>query len=244
MSESAIACEPPRATGHPTSWAARASMSPADVVRGEVGGTMAWPAMPANSMRVRSSRNARAASWTGHTARMPKRASSSGWRGRPMVIGRRTSPASSDQRPRKGPTMRLQAPSSRPSEAAVSSTERASTAADPSSSGCASARSGCNHSSPWSASGSAASAGDPTPNGCTAEHTSCRKPGSVSSSVRVPPPGLSAASNTRTCNPARARVTAAVSPLGPDPTTAASSTPHLCRSAVAASNPAIVRPCD
>ena len=57
--------------------------------------------------------------------------------------------------------------------------------------------------------------------GCTAEHTSCSTPGCTTSAVRVPPPIVSAASNTVTGTPARASVTAAASPLGPAPITAA-----------------------
>ena len=48
-------------------------------------------------------------------------------------------------------------------------------------------------------------------------------PGSVSSSVRQPPPGVDAPSKTSTESPARASVSAAASPFGPDPTTTASS---------------------
>ncbi len=59
--------------------------------------------------------------------------------------------------------------------------------------------------------------------GCTAEHTSCLKPGNVSSFVRAPPPGVSAASITSTFQPLRARWIAAASPLGPEPTMTASS---------------------
>ena len=53
------------------------------------------------------------------------------------------------------------------------------------------------------------------------QHTSCMKPGRLSSAVRQPPPGFSAASNTVTSTPHAARHTAAVSPLGPDPMTVA-----------------------
>jgi hypothetical protein len=53
--------------------------------------------------------------------------------------------------------------------------------------------------------------------GCTAEQTSCQVPGSISSAVRVPPPGCSAASYTVTSRPARANVTAAARPFGPAP---------------------------
>jgi hypothetical protein len=60
-------------------------------------------------------------------------------------------------------------------------------------------------------------------NGWIAEQTSWRKPGSVSSALRVPPPIASLASRTRTDRPAWASVTAAASPLGPAPRTTASS---------------------
>ena len=64
--------------------------------------------------------------------------------------------------------------------------------------------------------------GTPAPSGWTAEHTSWRKPGTVRSSVRHPPPARSAPSTTVTDSPAAASVTAADNPLGPDPTTTTS----------------------
>ena len=64
-------------------------------------------------------------------------------------------------------------------------------------------------------------AGDTCASGWIAEHTSCLNPGSVSSSVRVPPPIAAFASNTSTSNPARASTTAAVRPFGPEPMTTA-----------------------
>ena len=81
-----------------------------------------------------------------------------------------------------------------PSEAAVSATERASVAAVPSGNGCASASSGWIQDSPCCSSGQDRSTGEPAPSGWTAEHGSCRNPGSVSSSVRAPPPTVSAPS--------------------------------------------------
>src|SRR5215475_857644 len=51
---------------------------------------------------------------------------------------------------------------------------------------------------------------------------SWRKPGRVSSSVRVPPPGVFPDSSTSTDLPASASVIAAASPFGPAPTTTAS----------------------
>ena len=71
-------------------------------------------------------------------------------------------------------------------------------------------------------SGSPAKTGDAAPIGWIAEQTSCRKPGSVSSAVRAPPPIASRASTRSTDRPAAARTTAAASPLGPAPTTMAS----------------------
>ena len=65
------------------------------------------------------------------------------------------------------------------------------------------------------------------------EQTSCRNPGSVSSAVRVPPPAVGAASYTRTERPARASVMAAARPLGPAPTTIASTGPSPCVTAAA-----------
>ena len=69
--------------------------------------------------------------------------------------------------------------------------------------------------------------GEATVSGRIVEQTSWRNPGRVSSAVRVPPPGVSAASYTRTERPARARVMAAARPLGPAPTTIASSSAVL-----------------
>src|SRR5690348_14496802 len=65
--------------------------------------------------------------------------------------------------------------------------------------------------------------GELTASGWIAEQTSWWKPGRVRSAVRQPPPGVSEASSTSTERPARARVMAAASPLGPAPTTTASS---------------------
>ena len=64
--------------------------------------------------------------------------------------------------------------------------------------------------------------GEPRPSGWIAEQTSWRNPGSVSASVRAPPPIVDAASSTRTERPACAMAIAAASPFGPEPTTIAS----------------------
>src|SRR6059058_1138322 len=52
------------------------------------------------------------------------------------------------------------------------------------------------------------------------------KPGAVTSADLTAPPGVSAASSTRTDQPASARTLAATRPLGPEPITTASVTPH------------------
>ena len=75
---------------------------------------------------------------------------------------------------------------------------------------------------PWADRSMSRKAGEASSSGCTAEQTSWRNPGSVSSAVRQPPPGSSAASYTSTARPARARTSAATSPFGPAPTTMAS----------------------
>ena len=62
-------------------------------------------------------------------------------------------------------------------------------------------------------------AGELTPIGCTAEQRSCTKPGKGEGRRRVPPPMEDCASSTVVEMPARWRVMAAVSPLGPEPIT-------------------------
>ena len=109
----------------------------------------------------------------------------------------------------------------------MSVTERVTTAARPPSSGCAYTTSGCANLTPLAAGSKRRKNGDASASGCAAEHTSCRKPGSVSSSVRQPPPGLAAPSITCTRSPAAASVTAAARPFGPLPTTMASASPGM-----------------
>ena len=82
--------------------------------------------------------------------------------------------------------------------------------------------SGCTHSTPKRSSGRVRRKGDPGTRGWIAAQMSWRKPGSVRSAVRFPPPIVALASITRTERPARAKVMAAASPLGPEPTTTAS----------------------
>src|SRR5262249_56940184 len=102
---------------------------------------------------------------------------------------------------------------------AVSSTEPVTYAARPPSSGWANATLGVRSVAPSAARSTPWKNGEAAASGCTAEHTSCWKPGSVSSCVRQPPPGVGAPSITCTASPARASITAAASPFGPEPTT-------------------------
>ena len=121
-----------------------------------------------------------------------------------------------------GAIRRRQAAPSEPSDAAVTSTDRSSTTAVPSSSGCARGAGGWIIWSPCSASETDRKNGEATASGWIAEQRSWTNPGSVSSSLRQPPPIACSASTTSTERPARARQIAAARPLGPEPTTIAS----------------------
>ena len=88
--------------------------------------------------------------------------------------------------------------------------------------GCARGTGGCIHSTPNRSSSRDRKNGDASARGCMAAQTSWRKPGRVSSFVRMPPPIVSPASRRRTDRFSLAMVMAAASPLGPDPTTTAS----------------------
>ncbi len=213
--------EPPFATGHPTVWAAAASTRPGAPVNRREGGEMEWAAMPAKSASDSSLPSSPRVRYSaGRIERTPNFRKGTGWRG-----GRNGKPsrcgASESQLFTSGPTRRRQ-PRRSPRPSPVSSIERRSGAARSPPRAWAACTSGSNHSSPCAASGRLAKNGDARPSGCTAEQTSWRKPGSVSSEVRAPPPGSSAASTTRTLRPASARVMAAASPLGPAPTMTAS----------------------
>ena len=56
---SVIACEPPRATGHPTLCPRPSNTSANAAVGGRLSGSIEWAAMPASSARARSPRNRR-----------------------------------------------------------------------------------------------------------------------------------------------------------------------------------------
>src|SRR5580658_10335571 len=114
-----------------------------------------------------------------------------------------------------------------PRRAAVSGTERDAIAARPPSRGWANSTSGRPNVTPRAARSKRRKNDDASASGCDAEQTSCQKPGSVSSSVRQPPPIVGAPSITCTRNPAAAIVTAAARPFGPLPTITASSSGRI-----------------
>ena len=116
---------------------------------------------------------------------------------------------------------RYAAPSS-PRPAAVSSTERSSTAARPVVERMGERRRRVDPLQAVLLERQRAEERRATAIGWIAEQTSWQKPGSVSSAVRIPPPTVSAASSTCTERPARASTIAAASPFGPAPTTTAS----------------------
>ena len=222
-SASVMAREPPSATGQPPRWPAVISMVPTAEVSGRSSGRLMWAAQPPKSARAASVRKRRARTVAGSAGAQPEpgqlhRVATAGARsgraprGRACRSGRRAG-----RRPRATGRRRRRARprSRRPSRAAPPPYRR---------------RAGARRRSPASArpgrarrAAASERKGEPTPKGWIAEQTSCSSPGTVSSSVRVPPPIVSRASSTVTESPRWASVTAAASPLGPEPTTTASS---------------------
>ena len=212
--------------GQPTVCASEPSSSPAPAVGDDVSGSIACVATPANRPRASSVAKSRATAAAGSRPSTAYSASArDGTGGR--RIDERTASATALPPATSGCISRRLAASSLPRPAAVSGTERVTTAARPPSSGCAYTTSGCANRTPRAAGSKRRKNGDASASGCAAEHTSCRKPGSVSSSVRQPPPGVAAPSITCTRSPAAARVTAAARPFGPLPTTIASASPGM-----------------
>lgn len=131
-----MACEPPRGTGQPFSWAATAKSSAMPPVARPLAGAMAWAASPANRPRAFAPRNRRARSVAGWIASSPNRTQRYGSRGSPIHGVRRKSSASVSQWPRYGASSLRYAPAScGPSDMALSPTEPVSTAAEPSGKG-------------------------------------------------------------------------------------------------------------
>ncbi len=141
--------EPPRATGQPRACAASAKTRPIAPVANPLSGAITWPTSPANRVFARSSRKRLVSHVDGGRPVRPKRARVTGSRGS-AVLGRdMKSRTRVSHLGRKGSTSLRYAPASRgPNDAAVSATERDSTAALPSVNGCAMGSSGCSHSRP------------------------------------------------------------------------------------------------
>ncbi len=213
---------PPRTTGQPPACALTLRNSPNAAVTGASSGSIACEHSPA--MRAfPSGVEKRLAKCTadGRPLR-PNRAIVRGLRG-----GDRSGASTDAARPSESLTSavnrrRYVGPST-PSDAAVCSTDPSTLAAAPPSNGWAIATSGFNSVTASRTSGNARKNGEIATIDWMVEQTSCRKPGSVSSSVRHPPPGVEAPSKTSTESPACASVRAAASPFGPDPTMIASS---------------------
>lgn len=110
---------------------------------------MTWATSPANSALARSSLKRRISHVDGGRPTRPKRARVTGSRGSADSGSDMKSRASVSHLGRNGSTSLRYVPASRgPNEAAVSPTERDSTAAEPSGKGCAIGSSACSHSRP------------------------------------------------------------------------------------------------
>ena len=151
----------------------------------------------------------------GARAGRPKRVSTRGCLGT-RTSGPVTMGASSSQRSATPPIQRRYEAASSPRPSAVSSIDRWRTARGRRPEGGRAGVPGATTAA-RDARGGAATGRATRAEGWMAEHTSCRKPGTVSSALRVPPPMVSAASRTTTERPASASVTAADSPFGPAP---------------------------
>lgn len=112
-------------------------------------GAMTWPTSPANRVLARSSRKRLVSQVDGGRPARPKRARVTGSRGSEVSGRDMKSRTRVSHLGRKGSTSLRYAPASRgPKEAAVSATDRESTAALPSVNGCAMGSPACSHSRP------------------------------------------------------------------------------------------------
>ena len=206
----------------PTECASAASSRPYPAVTGAARSRTEWAAMPGERGARRGlAEQACPAPWReGRPVR----------RSAPRRAGRAGAGPAARAACRPGGTRRAPSPprwhasGRRPgrSRAAVASTSRCTSAAGVPSRGCAAGSGGCRTPRRRRADPSARNAGEATASGSAVEQTSWRNPGSVSSSVRIPPPRVPAASTSRTRHPAPASRSAPTSPLGPEPTTTAS----------------------
>jgi hypothetical protein len=230
--------EPPRTTGQPTWCASAASSSPYPPVMGLRRSTIECAAIPASAARARSPLNsARPRTVAGRLPKAPYLASRIGARGIDSGESKvSTSPKSSPARlsgvlPAAAPTVCRHARASLPlpSPFAVSPTSRCTRTASCPSRGCAACTAGKAHSTSKSSSLNAA---DALASGSTVAQKSWVNPSSpVSGPLRSPPPNSAADSSSSTFSPARASVTAPISPFGPDPTTTASYPSAIIRDA-------------
>ncbi len=198
-----MAWEPPRGTGQPRACADSAKTRPMALVARPSSGAITWATRPANRALERSSLSGASARWTAGDRARPKRARVTGSRGSAVSGRDMKSRTRVSQWARSGSMSLRYGPASRgPKEAAVSATERDSTAAVPSGNGWAMGSGACSHSRPYRSSGRGAERRGVDAEGWAAEQGSCRKPGRVSSSVRAPPPTVDFASNRATEKPA------------------------------------------
>ena len=224
---SAIACDPPRAAGQPATWPDARSMSPGADVSGPAereervrGGAGEEPAPP-RPWRRRGRRR-----WPGGAPAARTPPSVRGWRGTRTQRGEhrpgRARPSGGRSSRRGGPTP---APST-PRPATVSSSERWSTPARPSSSGWTSGDLGLDQLEPVALEvRRREERRDAPPAG---GWPSRRRGGTRAASAPrcgLPRRWCRRASSTSTERPASATVIAAASPLGPAPTTTTSGTP-------------------
>ena len=142
-------------------------------------------------------------------------------------VGSRTPASMRSASPASAPITLDHRGPSRPRVAAVAATSRCRIADSRRVSGCPTGAGAWANANPSRARSTARKAGEAIAIGCAVEQMSWRNPGRVTSSVLNPPPGVSAASRTRTRHPASARPTAANRPLGPEPTTTASTSRRI-----------------
>src|SRR5580692_10717025 len=218
---------PPSTKGQPTECAIIRNSRPKELVSGLLSGSIVCAAAPASRLFASSPRNRRASTLAGSRPSAPNLAIASGWAGNVRPSGPSTVGRISGRSCASGPSSRRYVRASGPSSAAVSSTDPVAATARPPSSGWAKATFGVSSLTPKVARSVPVKNGDALASGCTAEQTSCQNPGSVSSSVLQPPPGVAAPSMTCTDRPALAMVSAAASPFGPEPTTTASTPSEL-----------------
>jgi len=181
---------PPSTTGQPTACAAIVSSSPNALVTGRsaaassarLPGEQALGFLGAKPPGHDRGRRKAIEAEPGHGQRMPGHGPE---RGEDLRQGQPHLPDQRAEQPTVGAGVTAEA-------ARVSSTEPATAAARPPSSGWANATLGVHSVTPRAARSMLVKNGEDAASGWTAEHTSCWNPGKVSSAVRQPPPGVPA----------------------------------------------------